>query len=175
MERFPLWRNLFYDTQQTEQEGINQAAHNLPLVLRIRFNQLLSQQSMIFLESLHTRFIDMNNRTVLQVEGNIYHITDMQHAPGYLRRKTDRFRREVDTEQTIVHDGIRLANDNIIRRGCSFLFIRTHSHASLLDDDNQQEIHLDGLQLREVAQVINDNDIIIGIANKLHVCQLVLP
>ena len=88
MERFPLWRNLFYDTQQTEQEGINQAAHNLPLVLRIRFNQRLSQQSMIFLESLHTRFIDMNNRTVLQVEGNVYNITGMQHAPGYLTGKT---------------------------------------------------------------------------------------
>ena len=172
VERFPLRSNLLDDAQQTEQEGTDQTAHNLLLVLGICFYQLLSQQGMILLESLHARLINMNDRLVLQVERDIYHITDMQHTAGYLRRETDRLRRKVDAEQAIVHDSIRLADDNIIGRGSSFFLIRPHSHASLLDDDNQQEIHLDGLQLREVAQVINDNDIIISIANKLHVCQL---
>ena len=90
VERFPLRSNLLDDAQQTEQEGTDQTAHNLLLVLGICFYQLLSQQGMILLESLHARLINMNDRLVLQVERDIYHITDMQHTAGYLRRETDR-------------------------------------------------------------------------------------
>ena len=104
VERFPLRSNLLDDAQQTEQEGTDQTAHNLLLVLGICFYQLLSQQGMILLESLHARLINMNDRLVLQVERDIYHITDMQHTAGYLRRETDRLRRKVDAEQAIVHD-----------------------------------------------------------------------
>ena len=127
---------------------------------------------MIFLECAHRRLVNMNDGLVLKIEREVKHVTYMQHLTRHLSRQTHCLCRKVNAEQTFVQYGIRLADDNVIARSRRVHLASLHCHTTRSHHNDKKKIELYCLQLREVAQVVNYDHIIVCIVNKLTICQL---
>ena len=100
----------------------------------------------------------MDDGLVLQVERHVEHIANVQHLTRHLSRQTYSLCREVEAEETVVQNGIRLADDDVVAGSRGVHLVCLHRHATRLHHYNKKKVELYGLQLREVAQVIYYNN-----------------